>query len=173
MTRSTNYLTLIVLLAAAGCGSATPSTETGDSLSGMRSHAGRTLVEMTQTENTCEMATIYFAYDSDDLDSAARDDLTRVAQCISQGRGLPIHLSGAADPRGTEEYNFALGERRALAVHRYMLALGIDPSRVSFSSVGEEFARGSNEATWQLDRHVMPRVREVAVGLASPTASLR
>ena len=96
-----------------------------------------------------------------------------MANCIIRGRGLPIHLVGAADPRGTEEYNLALGERRSLSVRQYLEALGADPSMLSFSSVGEEMARGDNEATWQLDRHVEPRIREIAGGLASPTASLR
>ena len=63
-------------------------------------------------------------------------------------------LTGACDPRGTEEYNIALGERRASAVRDYMRALGLNSSRVSITSVGEEMATGTDEASWALDRNV-------------------
>jgi peptidoglycan-associated lipoprotein len=163
---------IVIAVALVGCGSANGALES-DSTSASRSRAGRTLVEVTRTPEACELATIYFGYDSDDLTVGARDQLSDVATCIRAGRGMPIHLTGAADPRGTEEYNLALGERRALSVRRYLEALGVDSAMVSFSSVGEELARGTNEVSWQLDRHVEPRVRETAGILAQPTASLR
>lgn len=65
-----------------------------------------------------------------------------------------LMLTGACDPRGTEEYNIALGERRASAVRDYMRALGLNSSRISITSVGEEIATGTDEASWARDRHV-------------------
>ncbi len=65
-------------------------------------------------------------------------------------------LTGACDPRGTEEYNIALGERRASAVREYMRSLGLNSSRVSITSVGEEMATGTDEASWAQDRNVTP-----------------
>ncbi|HEY8432102.1 MAG TPA: OmpA family protein, partial [Sandaracinaceae bacterium] len=58
------------------------------------------------------------------------------------------------DPRGTEEYNLALGERRARAVQSYLQNLGIDASRIHASSMGEEMASGTDEASWARDRRV-------------------
>ena len=71
-------------------------------------------------------------------------------------QGLParLHLTGATDPRGTEEYNIALGDRRAQAVRAYLVSLGIDGGRIGVSSVGEEMAQGSDEAGWAQDRAV-------------------
>ncbi len=71
-----------------------------------------------------------------------------------QGSGVSLLLSGAADPRGTEEYNIALGERRAQAVRSYLVSLGLDGNSVSTTSVGEEMASGTDEAGWARDRNV-------------------
>jgi peptidoglycan-associated lipoprotein len=55
------------------------------------------------------------------------------------------------DPRGTEEYNLALGERRAQAVTRYLSALGVESS-LKARSVGEEMAAGDEDQGWARDR---------------------
>jgi len=64
-----------------------------------------------------------------------------------------VHLTGLTDPRGTEEYNLALGDRRAQAAKKYLDTLGLE-STMSASSMGEELATGSDEATWGRDRRV-------------------
>jgi len=63
-------------------------------------------------------------------------------------------VTGYTDSRGTEEYNLALGDRRARAVIDYMGDLGADRSRLTSSSMGEEMAQGESEASWRLDRKV-------------------
>ena len=104
----------------------------------------------------CVIETVYFAFDSSELDSAARAALQEAVECYrSQADpGLSLLLTGAADPRGTEEYNIALGERRAQSVRSYLTSLGLDGSRVSTTSVGEEMATGTDEAGWARDRNV-------------------
>ena len=89
------------------------------------------------------------------LDAPARDAIDRAAQCWRQ-RGIPaaLRLTGATDPNGTNEYNLALGERRAQAVKSYLVNLGIDASHISTMSMGEEEATGHDEGGWARDRHV-------------------
>ncbi len=160
--------TMMIGLAASllmACGGAKP-TESDWVSRGSR--ASRTHVEVAQLDEGCDVATIYFGYDSADLDTHSQGELQRLAACVSNGRTLPVHLVGAADPRGTEEYNLALGERRAQTVRGYLLGLGLPSDTVTYASVGEEMAMGTNEATWALDRHVMPVVREQARGLERP-----
>jgi peptidoglycan-associated lipoprotein len=101
----------------------------------------------------CALDPVYFDYDSSTLDQSSRDKLSAAAACIQQ-RGLKaVHLTGLTDPRGTEEYNLALGDRRAQAAKKYMEGLAIGAS-MSASSMGEELATGSDEATWSRDRRV-------------------
>ena len=106
-------------------------------------------------EVPCTLQTVYFAFDSSELDAAARAAIEEAVECF-RGRGADgsLLLTGACDPRGTEEYNLALGERRADAVRTYMRSLGADTSRISITSVGEEFATGTDETSWARDRNV-------------------
>jgi len=110
-------------------------------------------VEVAQ--RPCEWQTVYFAFDSAELDGTARVKIQDAAECIrGQKPDVSLLLTGACDPRGTEEYNIALGERRAAAVRDYMRSLGLDSSRMSIASVGEEMATGTDEASWAEDRNV-------------------
>jgi peptidoglycan-associated lipoprotein len=113
-------------------------------------------VEVQPVEEPCVVETVYFAFDSSDLDSSARSALQEAVECYrgQQDPGLSLLLTGAADPRGTEEYNIALGERRAQAVRSYLVSLGLDGNSVSTTSVGEEMASGTDEAGWARDRNV-------------------
>lgn len=110
-------------------------------------------------ELRCELQTVYFAFDSAELDSTARTTIQEAVECF-RGQGLEggLMLTGACDPRGTEEYNIALGERRASAVRDYMRSLGLNSSRVSINSVGEEMATGTDEASWARDRNATATV---------------
>jgi len=106
-------------------------------------------------EARCELQTVYFAFDSAELDSTARTTIQEAVECFrGQGPQDGLMLIGACDPRGTEEYNIALGERRAGAVRDYMRSLGLNSSHVSITSVGEEMATGTDEASWARDRNV-------------------
>jgi peptidoglycan-associated lipoprotein len=112
--------------------------------------------EIEPVAEPCVVETVYFAFDSSELDSAARAALQEAADCYrgQADPGLSLLLTGACDPRGTEEYNIALGERRAQSVRSYLTSLGLDSSRISTTSVGEEMATGTDEAGWARDRNV-------------------
>jgi peptidoglycan-associated lipoprotein len=79
-----------------------------------------------------------FAFDRADLDGAAQHELRRVADLLLAERELEVSIEGHCDERGTGMYNLALGDRRARAAQRYLMALGVDPSRVHVVSFGEE-----------------------------------
>ena len=113
-------------------------------------------VEVEPVEAPCALETVYFAFDSSELDSSARAALQEAAECYrgKQDPGITLRLTGACDPRGTEEYNLALGERRAQSVRSYLISLGMDGSRISTTSVGEEMATGTDEGGWARDRNV-------------------
>lgn len=101
----------------------------------------------------CELTPVYFDYDSSTLSDSARDQLSRNASCMRERSIRGAQLTGMTDPRGTEEYNLALGERRAQSAQQYLKSLGTDGS-LSVSSMGEEMASGSDEAGWARDRRV-------------------
>jgi peptidoglycan-associated lipoprotein len=67
---------------------------------------------------------------------------------------VTLSIEGHCDERGTREYNLALGERRASSVNDYLVALGIEPSRLSTISFGKErpAVLGSNESSWAQNR---------------------
>lgn len=107
------------------------------------------------TAEACSLSRVYFGFDADELDSASRAAIQQAVDCY-RTRGVParLHLTGATDPRGTEEYNIALGDRRAQAVRAYLVSLGIEQARIAVTSVGEEMAQGTDESGWAQDRAV-------------------
>jgi peptidoglycan-associated lipoprotein len=74
--------------------------------------------------------------------------------CLS-GMSGTLMLEGHCDPRGTTEYNMALGERRARIVSKVIKTLGMDKSRVHVISKGKEEATGRDDAGWAKDRKVV------------------
>ncbi len=102
----------------------------------------------------CQLDPIYFAFDSATLEPAARDAIAKNAQCARERGMSAVKVTGYTDPRGTEEYNLALGDRRAPSVTQYMESLGSAKNGVSAASMGEEMARGDEEAGWAKDRRV-------------------
>jgi peptidoglycan-associated lipoprotein len=104
---------------------------------------------------------IFFDYDKADLRPEARDTLRRGAEWLTQGpnRSIAFRIEGNCDPRGTEEYNIGLGERRAQSARDFLASLGVDASRMSTVSYGKERAQGTQEGSplsppsWAHDRN--------------------
>jgi len=78
------------------------------------------------------------------------------AQYLKGNTAAKLQLSGHTDERGTREYNLALGERRANAVARYLVGLGVSADQLSVVSYGKEkpAADGSDEESWAKNRRV-------------------
>jgi peptidoglycan-associated lipoprotein len=99
----------------------------------------------------CAMQSVYFDFDSADLRSDTREAISRNAACAREQNAKKLHVTGYTDPRGTEEYNMALGDRRAQSVSKYLGSLNTGTT-VTHSSAGEEMARGADESGWSSDR---------------------
>jgi peptidoglycan-associated lipoprotein len=107
----------------------------------------------------CELAAVYFGFDSSELSSQSRDVLQSDRSCIEERNLSGVQVIGHTDPRGTEEYNLALGDRRAQAVVRYLQSLGVARDTLRASSMGEEMASGADESGWSRDRRVEVQAR--------------
>lgn len=100
---------------------------------------------------------VFFGFDRYDLTPEARATLDRQAAWLKRYPAVTVTIEGHCDERGTREYNLALGERRANAVKNYLVAQGIDPSRITTISYGKErpAVLGSNEAAWAQNRRAV------------------
>ncbi|MDP6473485.1 MAG: peptidoglycan-associated lipoprotein Pal [Alphaproteobacteria bacterium] len=97
---------------------------------------------------------VFFEYDSAVLTPEGRRTLERQAEWLRLFPELKIMIEGHCDERGTREYNLALGERRATAARDYLIAFGMDSSRLQTTSYGKErpYALGHNEESWKRNR---------------------
>jgi len=97
-----------------------------------------------------------FAFDDSSLSTSDRDVLSQIADCFTKGplKGHRLTLTGRADPRGTEEYNLGLGDRRAHTVASYLERLGLPDSQLAAKTRGALDASGHDESTWSQDRRV-------------------
>ncbi len=103
----------------------------------------------------CKTGPVQFGFNEASLTSDSRANLEALADCIRKTQpDAQITIEGHADERGTEEYNLALGERRANAVKKYLANLGLSADRLRTVSYGEErpLNPSSNESAWAANR---------------------
>lgn len=106
------------------------------------------------SEEIPELRTVYFDFDKSELRPDAVATLNANADWLLANPDVIIQIEGHCDERGTREYNFSLGERRAKSVIQYLVQRGVDPERMYFISYGEDrpVALGHDEAAWSLNR---------------------
>lgn len=106
------------------------------------------------TEIESQFGVVYFDFDSAQINPSERGKIEAVADYLRRNPNVGVIVEGHCDERGSNEYNLALGERRAMAVRAYLISLGIDASRIQTKSYGEErpVAFGHDEASWALNR---------------------
>ena len=100
------------------------------------------------------LSDVFFEYDVAELSDAARAVLQKNADWMRRWTSTRVLVEGHADSRGTNEYNLALGERRASAVRDYLVGLGIAENRMTIRSKGEEEPQCKDdvESCWSLNR---------------------
>ena len=100
------------------------------------------------------LAPVHFDFDQADIRADDQANLGRKAAIIVANPALRIHIDGNTDERGSDEYNLALGMRRAGAVRQYLTNHGVDASRVTIASNGEErpVCQGHDESCWSQNR---------------------
>ncbi|SMF32664.1 peptidoglycan-associated lipoprotein [Tistlia consotensis] len=97
---------------------------------------------------------IFFDFDKSDIRADQRGTVDKLAAWLKQNPSVQLTIEGNCDERGTREYNLALGERRANAVQEYLVARGVNASRLKTISYGKErpAVLGSTEYAWAQNR---------------------
>lgn len=144
-----------LMMVAAGCASKVeqPMVQGGgeglidSGLPVLNAEEGRAADELTN-------AKVYFAFDRFDLASESQRLLTRKAQLLKQYTKIKVSIQGNCDERGTEEYNLALGERRARAAQEFLILNGVSPTQIEIVSYGKlrPAVPGTGEAVWAKNR---------------------
>jgi len=114
-------------------------------------------VQTFESHELTELNTIYFDFDKATIRADQRGNLQADATAIKEQQGIGvITLQGNCDERGSEEYNLALGERRAASVKKYLVDLGVPASRLKTVSFGESkpAVAGHDESAWKWNRRV-------------------
>jgi len=109
---------------------------------------------LEQPNSEKPLGDVFFALDESDLTEQSRGTLGKDLEWLKKWTSTKIMVEGHADSRGTNEYNLALGERRADAVRDYLVSLGVPTDRITIVSKGEEqpFCSEENESCWQQNR---------------------
>lgn len=107
--------------------------------------------DLSDGKTSPPMVPVYYNSDSSGIraDQTARLDYNAA---FIKGIENPVVLEGNTDPRGTKEYNIALGERRAQAAKKYLIIMGVDPAQLSTMSFGEENLDTDNPEDYVLNR---------------------
>lgn len=116
--------------------------------------ARRLAAERVTSVRNALTAIVYFDFDSSDLTESARSALESKVPAMNANPDVRIRIAGHADERGSDEYNMALGQRRAAAAKRFLTDRGIDGGRIEIVSFGEErpAVTGNDESAWQQNR---------------------
>jgi peptidoglycan-associated lipoprotein len=109
-------------------------------------------LEEINAEKPLEM--VHFDFDKYFIREDAKSVLRENAQWLKKWDNVRILIEGHCDERGTEEYNLALGEKRAKSARDYLISLGISPDRMEIISYGKSqpIDPGHNEVAWQKNR---------------------
>jgi peptidoglycan-associated lipoprotein len=101
------------------------------------------------------LAPVYFDFNDSILTTDATKKILANLQCIKKVQGRTLRVEGHADPRGTDEYNLALGDRRAQSVQGYLQRLGVPLDKMRAVSKGKLEATGTDDGGWARDRKVL------------------
>jgi peptidoglycan-associated lipoprotein len=110
--------------------------------------------EAISAEQSISLENIYFDFDSYVLTTNSRETLSKNAELLQKNSSVNIQIAGHCDERGSDEYNLALGEKRAKAALNYLTTLGVKGPRLSTISYGKEkpVDPGHDEAAWAKNR---------------------
>ncbi len=145
---------VVALLAACSHENTTASTGAGATTSGPVPGSEEDLVANVGDR-------VFFAFDKSNLQDDARATLDKQSGWLAKYQQVNVQVAGNCDDRGTEEYNLALGQRRANASRDYLVARGVAGSRINTISYGKDrpTAMGDNEQAWAQNRNTITSVR--------------
>lgn len=134
---------------------ATGAEANGGAQAGGASEAGGyTSADLDDPASLLSQRVVYFAFDSNDISPDAAAVLEAHSRYLAAHPEVRVSVEGHTDERGSQEYNLALGERRAEAVKRVLLLNGALANQIQSVSFGEEkpAMEGSNEEAWAQNR---------------------
>lgn len=146
---------VMVMALGAGFGCAKKQVSNGeDQQMGGGSEYSANAAAIDQAAQTISDGIVYFDFDKFDIQPEYRDLLQQKADLMKAYPSIQVRIEGNCDARGTQEYNLALGERRARAVYEYMVMLGVNPSQLEMISYGKErpAVEGTGPAVWAKNR---------------------
>lgn len=149
---------VVIAVMAVGCSTSGTTTDSGsakdDDFGPEGKMPSRTSMSGGAEGSHGDLRTIYFDFDDYGLKARAKQDLQHNADLLGKRKDSRVEIQGNCDDRGTEEYNLALGKKRAEAARRYLIDLGVTASRITTISFGEEnpVVRGQNESAWAKNR---------------------
>ena len=137
-----------------------------DSIAAVRLLASKTVAELRQTL----LATVYFDYDKSDVRDDTRAAIELKLPILAANPRLRVRIQGHTDERGSDEYNLALGQRRAATIKRYFTDHGVDESRVEIVSFGRErpASAGDDDAARAKNRRAEFEILSGAEALMAP-----
>ena len=111
-------------------------------------------VDITPGLAACSGVHVHFPFNSSEIEPSDKDDLERAARCLKADHGMNVAIGGNADERGTEEYNLALGDKRAQTVASYLEALGVSNAQLKTVTYGKDnpICQDHDEACWARNR---------------------
>ncbi len=127
------------------------NSEINENTLGNNTFSSKSIDDLNREET---LQDVYFDFDKSVLTSATRDALAKHAEWLQGHSGIKVVIEGHCDERGTEQYNMALGDRRATGVKNYLISLGILSTRVRTISYGEmrPKVQGDGEWAWSQNR---------------------
>jgi peptidoglycan-associated lipoprotein len=152
-------LAAIALLAACASKPAETTATTG---TGMTTPAPSGPVGGTQEDLVQNVGDrVFYEFNQSVLSDEAQATLNKQATWLAKYPSVQVQLAGNCDERGTEEYNLALGNRRANAARDFLVAKGVSSARISTISYGKDrpVALGSNEQAWAQNRNAITAVK--------------
>jgi peptidoglycan-associated lipoprotein len=110
--------------------------------------------ELEKAMEALRNVSVFFEFDSSTLTSEAKDRLSAVGSVLAKYPALKVRIEGNCDERGSEQYNLALGQRRADAAKRYLISMGAHDRQLSAISFGDQKpkATGHDEEAWRQNR---------------------
>ncbi len=154
-------LLILSLITLSGCGSKSSTDTAMESPQDKGMGAEEPLESKPKPElvvkegrTNAPMVPVYFDFDASQI---REDQVSRVidnANFLKENQEIAIRIEGNCDPRGTNEYNMALGERRALSAKKYLINLGVQEQNLETISYGEEqiLLHGHDELSWAQNR---------------------
>jgi peptidoglycan-associated lipoprotein len=170
LSKSVPFLSLVALATATACSHAQPAAEEKQAAQPQAAapapQAAPTpqapqndatadgQAELDRAMQQLRDVSVFFEFDSATLTQEARDRLSAVGTILAKHADLKVRVEGNCDERGSEQYNLALGQRRAESAKRYLVGLGARESQLMAISFGAEKprAQGHDEEAWRQNR---------------------